>query len=203
MITRKLMLIPAISVILALSAPALASETSVVTSRPFVEASGGSDFYLEGVGVNPTASFQLGIGYRWSQLALGADFGWTHNLDWDVPGLCEKIDGITCANEFDKRDLFGAVLYGKLYPVIVAQWLQPYVHAGMGFFLTNPKTSEAEAAWAYAMRVGIGIEFGLSEFVSLNLEVSYASTHFPPPDEWAQERESHIINTSGGLVIYF
>jgi opacity protein-like surface antigen len=203
MTIRQRSLTIAIAVIIAMACPSLASETSVFVSRPFVEVSGGSDFYIEGVGVNPTASFQLGLGYRWPQLALGGSFGWTHNLDWDVGALCPRWDGSTCGSNYDPRDLFGAILYGKLYPVIVAEWLQPYVQAGMGFFLLNPESSEAAASWAYAMRVGIGVEVGLSELISLNLEVFYSNIHFPPPNEWDEGRESHIVNTSGGLVIYF
>lgn len=186
-----------------LSPRAWASDASVIVSRPFVEVSGGSDFYIEGVGVNPTASFQLGLGYRWPQLALGVSFGWTHNLDWNAGVLCDLWDG--CVSDFGglPRDLFGAVVYGRIFPVIVAKWLQPYLQAGMGFFLLSAKSSGDETAWAYTMRFGAGIEFGLSENVSLSLEAFYANTHFPAPDEWTDEKENHVINTSGALVVYF
>jgi opacity protein-like surface antigen len=191
------------ALLLLFSAPAEASDTSVIVSRPFVEVSGGSDFYIEGVGVNPTASFQLGVGYRWPQLALGASFGWTHNLDWNLGVLCDHWGG--CVSDFGglPRDLFGGVVYGRIYPVIVAKWLQPYLQAGMGFFLVTPKSSGDETAWAYTMRFGIGIEFGLSEYISLSMEAFYANTHFPPPDDFTEDAENHVINTSGSLVIYF
>lgn len=153
--------------------------------------------------MNPTASFQLGLGYRWPQLALGASFGWTHNLDWNDGILCDLWGGCVTDTSVPLRDLFGGVVYGRIYPVIVATWLQPYLQAGMGFFLLSPKYSGEETAWAYAMRFGIGIEFGLSEYLSLSLEAFYANTHFPPPDDWTDETESHAINTSGSLVVYF
>lgn len=190
--------------ILLLSPLAWAADTSVIVSRPFVEVAGGSDFYIEGVGVNPTASFQLGLGYRWPQFALGASFGWTHNLDWNTGMLCDLFwGGFDCDGSGLPRDLFGGVVYGRIYPVIVAKWLQPYLQAGMGFFFLSSKSYGDEIAWAYAMRFGIGIEFGLSEYVSLSLEAFYANTRFPPPDEWTDEKENHVINTSGALVVYF
>lgn len=186
-----------------LSSPVWASETNVIVSRPFVEVSGGGDFYIEGIGVDPTASFQLGLGYRWPQFSLGVSFGWTHNLDWNVGVLCDLFDGSYCDDKGLPRDLFGAVVYGRIFPVIFAKWLQPYLQAGMGFFLLSSKSYGDETAWAYAMRFGIGIEFGLSEYVSLSLEAFYANTHFPPPDDFTEKTASHAINTSGALVIYF
>lgn len=203
MITSKLKLIPAVSIILALSAPAWASDTNVFVSRPFVEVAGGSDFYIEGVGENPTASFKLGLGYRWPQLAVGASFGWTHNLDWDVMGLCLQVVGIDCGSRYRPRDLFGGIAHAKYYPVVLVRWLQPYVHGGFGFFLLDGQSSEEDVSFAYSVRGGLGIEFGISEFVSLNIEFSVVFTCFPAPDEWVDDRESHSLNTSGGVVVYF
>jgi hypothetical protein len=203
MITSKLRLITAICVILVLSAPARASETSVVASRPFVEVAGGSDFYIEGVGENPTASFKLGLGYRWPRLAVGASFGWTHNLDWDAMQLCLEVVGIDCGPMYRPRDLFGGIAYAKYFPVIALRWLQPYMHGGFGFFLLDGQSSDDDVSFAYSVRGGLGVEFGISEFVSLNLEFSVVHTSFPAPDEYSNDRESQSLNTSGGLVVYF
>ena len=192
-----------IPIVLGLAVHVLASETSGVISRPFVEVSGGSNFFIEGVGDDPIPSFRLGIGYRWSRLALSASFIWMHNLDWSSTPLCDFV-GINCIDLFGQRDLFGWLIAGQLHTPEAAHWLQPYVIVGAGMqFFKYGHSSDEKVALAFTMRCGVGAEFVLSGLLSLSIELTYAYSQYDSTDYYTGSDESHSLITSGGLVIYF
>jgi len=204
-----------------ISAPqtAWSSDSSNVSTGPFVAVGAGTDVQLSGFDDGTYPSLHAGAGYKWSWIAVDVSFIWT-TTEWhrDI-ALTDQYHMPLIGGWTFPGHMLGGIVCGRFYPVPQSYRMHPYLFAGVGAVATIIEDNmpshlitfakKSGSMWGLAFRGGVGIEIRVVWKVFIDLAVTYSYVHLleefdsTAPEYLHSPERLQSINVSGAARISF
>jgi opacity protein-like surface antigen len=177
-----------LALFLGASGDSLASETQANSKGTFIAVGAGGSYNVYGIGEGMSPAAQLGVGYRWSWLAVDATFLW-NSLEYNIGSdVLMPMSAIGNAHHLDGHHL-GITVNGRAYALESDSKANLYAIIGVGgrvliyqslervgFPIFGPDIERTGSIWGAVVRAGIGAEFEISSNMFIDLAGIYDLT---------------------------